>query len=460
VERTEAACSATSEGAKSLGASLRGASLTLTTSMLSIGIGVITNCVLARLLGPECKGRVDLMNSTIGLTSTLAGSALGMGVTYVVAKGQTNHRRLAAIMAAVAVVQGVATWLVLSVIAHTPQVVAVIPLQYRAWGAALVGVATWAALLLVYWRFFLYGLQRFATSALLDLMGKLLTAALMVGAVIVLRRTPEQAAAAAVVGIALASALTALAASATVVPRLSGVGERSGFGEVCKYTLPCYFGHLVQALNYRLDVLLVAYFVGVQAVAEYVIAVAVAQLLWLPSQAMQPVILPRLTAMTDTAERVQHTRQVTRLMLALTAVMAAALAVVGPWMVRVLFGAAFSPSIVPLWALLPGIAIYSVTNILASFLGAIGRPGVNLAVATVALVPTIGLNLLLLPRIGILGAALASTVSYSVSAMLTLGIFCWRTRSGPVAVLLVTRGDVQQLGGWWQDYAVRWRSRR
>jgi len=444
----------------SLGSSLRGASVTLTTSILSIGIGVVTNTVLARLLGPEYKGRVDLMNSTIGLTSMLAGSALGMGVTYVVAKGQANQRRLAAIMAAVAAVQGLVTWLVLTAIAGTPQIKALIPVEYRAWGAALVGLATWAALLLVYWRFFLYGLQRFATSAILDVGGKLLTALLMIGAVIVLRGSPDQAAVAAVAGIAVAFVVAAIAAGTTVVPRLTGEGRHSGFWEVCKYTLPCYFGQVVQSLNYRLDVLLVAYYVGVRAVAEYVIAVAVAQLLWLPSQAMQPVIFPRLAAMTDMRERAAHTAQVTRLMFALAVLMSGVVALLGPWVVVTLFGRAFAPSIVPLWALLPGVALFAVTNVLGSFVAAIGRPSVNLAIATVALVPTVGMNVWLLPRIGILGAAIASSVSYATSVALTLWVFRRRTACSLRTTLLLTRTDMSQVAGWVRAYAQQWTQRR
>jgi O-antigen/teichoic acid export membrane protein len=448
----------------SLRSSLRGASITLITSVLSIGIGVVTNTVLARLLGPECKGRVDLMNSTIGLTSMLAGSALGVGVTYVVAKGQTNHRRLALILATVAVLQGAATWLVLAAIAHTPQVAALIPSEYRAWGAPLVGVATCAALLLTYWRSFLLGLHRFATSALLDVGGKLLTAALMIGAVIALRHTPDQAATAAVVGIAVAYALASLVAGVTVVPQFRGTGVRSGFAEVCRYTLPCYCGYVVQSLNYRLDVLLVAYYVGVQAVAQYVIAVAVAQLLWLPTQAMQSVLFPRLTAMSDPGERAAHAAQVARLLFAMTLPMSLGVALAGPWVVLLLFGAAFRPSIVPLWALLPGVSLFAVTNILASFMAAIGRPSVNLAIATVALVPTIGLNVWLLPRIGILGAAIASSASYATSAALVLWAFRQYTQCGLRTTVLLTRADLLQLAGWLRTYAIpptqRWTNRK
>jgi O-antigen/teichoic acid export membrane protein len=442
-------------GKANLGSALRGASVTLTSSLVSIGIGVVTNIAMARLMGPEYKGRVDLINSTIGLSSTVVGSALGMGVTYVVAKGRLNQRRLAAIMVLVAVVQGVLTVCGLNLVARTPLIKALIPEPYVPWAVPVLGAGTGGALLLVYWRFFLYGLQRVSLSALLDVGGKFLTAALMISAAVALRGRPDTAAAAAIVGIVVALLVMAIVAGAVLFRQLVPGGQGSGFLEVCKYTVPCYLGHLVQSLNYRLDVFLIAFYVGDRAVGVYVIAVAVGQLLWLPSQAMQPVIFPRLAAMTDPAERAEHTAQVARLLLAMTALMSVGVAMFGPWAVVLLFGQAFAPSVVPLWALLPGITVYSAANILASFLGAIGRPSLNLAIASVALVPTLGLNILLLPRIGILGAAIASSVSYTMTTLLSVWIFCSKTRLRPWTALLIRAEDLRAITTWARTFCAR-----
>ena len=90
--------------------------------------------------------------------------------------------------------------------------------------------------------------------------------------------------------------------------------------------------------------------------------------------------------------------------------------------------------------ILPGIAVFSTVNILAAYIAGIGQPRLNLLVAVVALVVTISLDLYLIPRFGILGASLASTASYSVSAILTIILYVRKTGS-PLRQILIPTGE-------------------
>lgn len=431
----------------------RGLSVILGSSALSILLGVINNAVMARLLGPAFKGRIDLVNTTIGLMATLFGSSLAVGLIYVIAKGLANQRRLAVLMVCAAVVQSLITWGALSALARTRWIAALVPLEFLGWAIPLIALGTWAALTVLYWRSFFAGVQRFTACAILDVVGKLLIVLLMVLAIALFHSSPHTASIAGTVSLVVAMLIPAVASPLALRKQFSGDVGDSRFGEVFRYSVPCYLGHVVQSLNYRLDVCLIAFFSGPESLGLYVIAVAVGQLLWLPSHAVQSVLFPRLSSNADEKSRADQTAQLVRLLLTFTAILAVGLAVVGPYLVVWVFGVSFSRSITSLWLLLPGIAVFAATNVLAAFFSAIGRPGINLGVASVSLVATLVLNLVLLPRIGIAGAAIASTVSYSISTVLSVWIFCRKTGYHRWSTLVLTGNDVRQISRWlWSHY--------
>jgi Na+-driven multidrug efflux pump len=69
-----------------------------------------------------------------------------------------------------------------------------------------------------------------------------------------------------------------------------------------------------------------------------------------------------------------------------------------------------------------------------------GYPRVILLAGLVALLVNIGLNILLIPRMGVSGAALASAVSYTLNALVVLTAFL-RISGLRAAVVLVPRGS-------------------
>jgi O-antigen/teichoic acid export membrane protein len=90
------------------------------------------------------------------------------------------------------------------------------------------------------------------------------------------------------------------------------------------------------------------------------------------------------------------------------------LALLGPLLISIVFGPAFSASYAPLLALLPGIVLLGGGKVLTSELAGRGYAHYNSINAGMALVLTVVLDLALIPRLGVTGAAIASTVAYSV----------------------------------------------
>src|SRR5262249_37788878 len=105
----------------------------------------------------------------------------------------------------------------------------------------------------------------------------------------------------------------------------------------------------------------------------------------------------------------------------------------------------YADSIAPMLVLLPGIVMMSLYLILTRLYTSRHRQEINIFAATVALAINISLNLFLIPRFGIVGAASASGVSYSVAATILLLVF--RRESGtPVGrTVLVQRSEIRDL---------------
>ncbi len=98
---------------------------------------------------------------------------------------------------------------------------------------------------------------------------------------------------------------------------------------------------------------------------------------------------------------------------------AAALLVAGPLLIPLVFGADFADSVLPLLLLIPGTCAFALNNIYAAYLGGIGRPALNLRVALVSLAVGLTLDILLIPVVGIAGAAVATTVSYTTATLMS-----------------------------------------
>ncbi len=113
-----------------------------------------------------------------------------------------------------------------------------------------------------------------------------------------------------------------------------------------------------------------------------------------------------------------------------------------PWLI-LFYGSRFASSFVPCLLVLLGCIALSFSGPLAGTLsGASGYPPSVIIAQTSALLTNVGINLWLLPRYGIVGAAAASALAYSVSALLITVAFVRRFQI-PLSTLLSPVGPQQ-----------------
>jgi len=199
-------------------------------------------------------------------------------------------------------------------------------------------------------------------------------------------------------------------------------------------------GVALQYLNYRLDMILLCSFLSPKMVGYYAIAVTIAEMLWHFPNSLAAMLYPR-TASIEFEEKHILTAHACRNTFFLTSVGALTLMLLSYPIVFIAYGRAYVPSIAPLGILLPGIVMLGAAKVLAPYIFGKNRPGIFSGVTSISLLVNLILNIILIPRIGILGAAAASSVSYILPTIITLKIFTRLSKLTLRETLFLTRED-------------------
>lgn len=176
-------------------------------------------------------------------------------------------------------------------------------------------------------------------------------------------------------------------------------------------------GNVATLLNYRLDVFVVNYYLTTGEVGLYSLGVLISEVIWQVPNAAAAATLSR-TARSLEKGSPEFTCLVCRQVFFLSCVSAVLVGLLSTWLVPLVFGARFRPSVLVIWWILPGTVAFAVGKIMSADLLGRGWPQYSSNFAVLTLVLTVVLDLLLVPRIGIQGAAIASSIAYFFHAAL------------------------------------------
>lgn len=183
------------------------------------------------------------------------------------------------------------------------------------------------------------------------------------------------------------------------------------------YGWKAHLSNILAFVNYRADIFLVNLIQGPAATGVYVIAVKIAEQLWMLSKAASTVLLPRMASMHENPKaRLQLTKKAFAGVAGLTATAAGLSAMALYWLLEPVFGPDFIGAFSPFLWLLPGIIAGAGARVQANCIAAAGKPEWNMYVAFgVVSLNVIG-NVILIPVWGIDGAAIATSIAYVANA--------------------------------------------
>jgi O-antigen/teichoic acid export membrane protein len=222
--------------------------------------------------------------------------------------------------------------------------------------------------------------------------------------------------------------------------RLIARPPRGFFKRSLVYGLQGHVGNILVLFTYRFDTFIILSMAGVPAQGFYSIAVLLAEKLSHIPESIQVVLFPRLSAL-DPADANRLTPRVVRNSLFATAVAAGGLYLLSRPLLLLFFGTEYLDSLAAFRVLIPGVVMLSVAKILSTdFSGRDKRIYYTVGTA-VAFAANVVLCLLWIPRWGIVGAAWASTVAYTVQAVVMLVFFTRLSGRGFVETVVPGRED-------------------
>ena len=175
-------------------------------------------------------------------------------------------------------------------------------------------------------------------------------------------------------------------------------------------------GGAVQFFNLRVNHLILAALTNVGVVGVYAVATRASEMLRILPQAAGFVLAPRIASRSPQAAMSTVERLVAPVFLGNVALVIVAF-LIGPTLIPLLFGEWSNEAVLPFRVLLVGASVAGANGVFAAFNHGQGRPQLTTYAVTVALGITISLDLLLIPKWGIVGAAWASSCAYAASAI-------------------------------------------
>jgi O-antigen/teichoic acid export membrane protein len=205
-----------------------------------------------------------------------------------------------------------------------------------------------------------------------------------------------------------------------VVLMCGWIAAHAGFGrpdaalarQAAAFGSKAHVGRLMEVGNYRGDQWMLGAMVGPRELGLYSIAVAWAELLFYLPGVLVLVQRPDLVR-ASASEAVRRTLRVCRVGFMLSGAAAAVMLVTAPLLCVAVFGERFRGSIDDLRVLSLGAFGIVAFELLRNALTAQRKPMLGSAAVGVAFVLTVALDLLLIPRYGGLGAAIATTAAYT-----------------------------------------------
>ncbi len=389
-------------------------------------VGFVASIFIARALGPTGRGLYALPLAVVSIVFALSHIGLEHANVYLASR-RVDLKRLWANSTFVAVFAGILAWVILaSVYAVVGNgALAGVPLPWMVLGLIQIPLL----LQTLYWTNILQLAERFLLAVRAAFAGTVSSAVLTTVLFFTHTLTPFRAlllwSMANVVAWGLVLFLSLRAGLASASPDWAALREGIVFG------LKAYVGVTFFFLLLRMDQLLVRGYLGFRALGLYSLAAALSEFLWRLTDPFAASLLPHQVRAAPGDER-RLGDATARMSLVVSVVLAVLAWLAAPYVIRVTYGGRFDEMVWPFRWLLPGVVALSIQRPMGAVIVKEGRIWLVSYFGAAVLAVNVAMNLVLLDRIGIVGASIASSVTYAalafayVAATRQKGIAEWR----------------------------------
>jgi O-antigen/teichoic acid export membrane protein len=195
------------------------------------------------------------------------------------------------------------------------------------------------------------------------------------------------------------------------------------FKSLLKYGMVYALAFLLTRLNYRVDLLILKRLSEISEVGYYSLGVNIAETIWQIPIAVGLVLMTHSAGEKDQKLITAQVCATLRISLIISVLATTVLFLLTPFLIKLVFGVMYLPSISIVRTILPGILFFVVLKIINSQFIGNGKPEMAIYALLPSVIINVVLNILLIPSYKGIGAAMATNISYFCGSFVLLVIY-------------------------------------
>lgn len=367
--------------------------------VLSYVISFIGSIVLARMLGPESKGAIAVLTATVAVGLQFGNLGIQSANTYYISRDNRNIPKALGNMCIVSL-------LVIIVLLILYPLHLIRNSDYEIIAFCLIPIQ----LIMMFGENILLAISKVKEYNRVELFSTVAFPA----SIIVLSLTGLLSLKTSVIVYVLAAVFSLLLSIYYLMSfgKIKMTVDFVFFKESVIYGIKNYICSFAFYLMLKVDILMIDGFCGERLTGIYSLSSSMADILLLIPSTIYMRLFPEFSKNDSIEKNGIILRQVN---IKLSVIMAIGCILMGVFfypMIRYLYGMDYLEAVFPFWVLLPGIWALSISNMYDCFFAGVNKAEYNAISSSVVMVLNIVLNAFLIPSVGIIGAAIASSISY------------------------------------------------
>ncbi len=414
--------------------------ITFTTRVLQLIFGIGISIILARVLGPEGKGIFSLAILLPLLLVTFTDFGIGPASVYYIGKKKYSHGEIFGaniIFSILSSILAILTGLIV-VFFFGNKLFSGVPVGHLLLSISLVPFKIFLDFVLNV----LLGLQKIKKYNIVQLIRTFVCLLLLTIFLLAFHFGVKAAIVIQITSFFIASIILFFETKKEIGKvhlRIS----RSLFKDFFSYGSKSYSNSVLCFLHGRIDMFMLNYFLNPAIVGVYSVSVVIAERLWMISQSAGAVIFPRVSSETNARRLKEFTPLVARNVFFVTIIGASVLFVTAPWLITLFYSRQYLDSILPFQILLLGIVPISLSRILSYDFSGRGKPIFNVYLNGSSVVLNIILNIIFIPKFKVVGAAMATAISYTFVAFLAVLMYKHISGNRIQDIIFIKKADLK-----------------
>lgn len=213
---------------------------------------------------------------------------------------------------------------------------------------------------------------------------------------------------------------------------------------VLKFLGVGHLSNIINFLNYRFSLWIIAIYLNPAEVGYYGLAVGISGMLNLVTMPVSVVLMPYL-ATEDYETRRKMFRQYSRVNFTILLLLGIAGFIIAPWIIPFVYGKEFLPSVLIFQICLIGAVFSSQNKIWGMYNMSNNKQSVNLYATIIGIIFTVFFSFILIPSFGLIGATVGSIVTYICMFVFLYVNFSIENKLYFINVFVINASDVKNI---------------